>query len=120
MPIKCEVNIQKQIERLEDRIIRIENALESSGTLSKESRVNIIRHLNPDELGLEEAFDYIYEHRIWSENEERPSGEGSYGPWAEHFIKLVEVFIKTHSVRSITDIGCGDFNVGQSILSFCR
>jgi hypothetical protein len=107
--------IMLQLERMEDKISRIEDGLEAAGMLSKESRLKQ-RNLNPENLSLEDSFDYIYLHRLWDTSAASPSsGTGSYGPWAERFVELAQTFIREHKIHSITDIGCGDFNVGSQL-----
>ena len=103
---------QKQLDRMEDRIVRIEAGLEKTGVLAPETRANI-RNLDPASFELSRSFDYIYKHGIWGGS--MCSGGGSYGEWAEKFVLSVKEFISSNSVRSITDIGCGDFNVGSQI-----
>lgn len=103
------------LDRIEDKLSRIENGLEAAGILTKESRLKQ-RNLDPEKLSLEESFDYIYLHGLWAGGASSMlSGTGSYGSWAEKFVALVNDFIRKHDVHTITDVGCGDFNVGRQI-----
>jgi len=60
---------------------------------------------------IEEAFDTIYKRGLWGKG----SGIGSYGLWAENYVEFLKKFISHEGIRSITDIGCGDFNIGSQI-----
>lgn len=44
------------------------------------------------------------------------SGQGSYGRLAEFKVNIINNFIKTNSLKSIIDIGCGDGNIGSQII----
>jgi SAM-dependent methyltransferase len=66
-------------------------------------------------LPLEAAFDRIYEEATWSSGGDELSGGGSYGEVADRYVAFVHDFIDEHSIQSILDIGCGDFNVGSRI-----
>lgn len=62
-----------------------------------------------------ETFDDIYKFKLWGAGESPSSGTGSYGRYAEEYISFVHAFIAEHSITSITDIGCGDFNIGSQL-----
>jgi SAM-dependent methyltransferase len=66
-------------------------------------------------LSIEEAFDQIYERGTWSGGSGELSGGGSYGRVADEYVAFVTAFIKEHNVRTVLDIGCGDFNIGARI-----
>jgi SAM-dependent methyltransferase len=66
-------------------------------------------------LSIEEAFDQIYERGTWSGGSGELSGGGSYGRVADEYLAFLTAFIKEHDVRSVLDIGCGDFNIGARI-----
>jgi SAM-dependent methyltransferase len=66
-------------------------------------------------LSIEEAFDHIYEQRIWANGSDELSGGGSYGRMADEYVAFLTAFIGKHRIQSILDIGCGDFNVGSRI-----
>jgi len=61
------------------------------------------------------AFDEIYRRGIWSQSKDEPSGGGSYGDLADRYVAAVLGFIQEQGVRSVLDIGCGDFNIGARI-----
>jgi len=69
-----------------------------------------------------DVFTEIYAENIWGdqqpfEDKDFPfysgpgSGEHAAGPYADR----INSFIKTHNVRSVVDLGCGDFRVGSRI-----
>jgi len=66
-------------------------------------------------MPIDQAFDEIYKRRLWAGGTEMLSGDGSYGEWAERYVEFLQEFIKTHQIRSITDVGCGDFNIGSQL-----
>jgi SAM-dependent methyltransferase len=43
------------------------------------------------------------------------SGTGSRGTVAEEYIALIKSFISQHNVRTVLDLGCGDFFIGRHI-----
>ena len=68
-----------------------------------------------------EIFSEIYSQNIWGGGFARKtqdffSGPGSYGMHAREYITCVRDFIVRHQVKSITDIGCGDFHIGNMLL----
>lgn len=73
-----------------------------------------------DGLNNEEIFSKIYETKVWDYNHESAeqyfSGTGSHGQVAEKYVDFVNSFIQNNGVKSITDIGCGDFAIGSKIL----
>jgi len=66
-------------------------------------------------LTAEQAFDRIYERGTWSNGGQELSGGGSYGEVAEKYIEYVAGFIEAHEIKTILDVGCGDFNIGARI-----
>jgi hypothetical protein len=54
-------------------------------------------------------FTHIYAHNCWEGKESR-SGEGSEGDFAKQKVSLITELIKDFGVRSILDLGCGDFH----------
>ena len=64
-----------------------------------------------------DAFDEIYTSGGWADNSEGPSGTGSYGPFADHFVEFVSNLIADHAVVSVLDIGTGDFHIGRQLCS---
>jgi len=71
----------------------------------------IYNHLSP-----RETFQRIYRTKTWgNDGEQFYSGAGSRGPVAEQYCASVIKFIQEHKVRSVVDLGCGDFYVGRRI-----
>jgi hypothetical protein len=107
--------MKQQLERMEDKLCRLEDGLEAAGFLARDSLLKQ-RHLDFKNLTLEESFDYIYKHRIWGADGTRPlSGWGSYGEWAASFVRVAAQVIKERGIRTVTEIGCGDFNIGSQL-----
>lgn len=64
-------------------------------------------------LSVEDSFDKIYQHGYWGSG--MSSGSGSHGPMAVGFVNLMQQIIAQNKIRSIADIGCGDFAVGSQL-----
>jgi hypothetical protein len=56
-------------------------------------------------MEMRSAFETIYEHDLWTHS----SGPGSILQFNLPYMKFLESFITANSIRSISDIGCGDF-----------
>jgi SAM-dependent methyltransferase len=66
---------------------------------------------------VEQIFSEIYESNSWGGKPgEFYSGDGTYSPNVPQYINKVEEIIKTHNIKSILDIGCGDFRVMSQIV----
>jgi len=77
------------------------------GGLRAERRQKYLSTLPPAE-----AFNEIYRRKMWQQSTSL-SGPGSSGVWAVEFQKLAARFVKDRDVKSVLDIGCGDFSVGS-------
>jgi SAM-dependent methyltransferase len=68
-------------------------------------------------LTVSETFQKIYGTKAWGDNG-GPfcSGAGSHGLIADQYCALVIKFIQDNQVRSVVDLGCGDFAVGKRIV----
>ena len=74
-------------------------------------------HRSYEPLSLAETFRKIYATKAWGGNGERfSSGAGSRGDAAELYCSFVTKFIVERGIRSVVDLGCGDFAVGQQIV----
>ncbi|KJC49472.1 hypothetical protein UP09_07170 [Bradyrhizobium sp. LTSP885] len=51
---------------------------------------------------------------MWKQSESL-SGPGSSGIWAVEFRRIVSNLVAANAIRSIADIGCGDFMVGAEL-----
>ena len=68
-------------------------------------------------LPLKATFQEIYSTKSWGDNG-APfcSGQGSSGPVSTQYCDAVIGFIRDHQIRSVVDLGCGDFAVGRRIV----
>lgn len=63
-----------------------------------------------------EVFTEIYVTNAWGGKPgELNSGSGTYGPAAEKYVGFVNDFIRRNDVKTVVDLGCGDFAIGQEI-----
>lgn len=61
-----------------------------------------------------EIFAEIYKSGTWGGNGEYYSGEGSYKEeFVAPYCQLVKKFLKEHNVKTVVDLGCGDFHVAS-------
>lgn len=64
----------------------------------------------------QQVFTDIYVKNVWGGNTgEFYSGSGSETHLAEPYIRLVQFFIQEHGIRTVVDLGCGDFRIGRHI-----
>src|SRR5215471_18771366 len=70
-------------------------------------------------LSPEEAFSRVYSCKAWGAAAEEPyySGNGSSGQVADEYCGFVNGLIRDHGVRSVADLGCGDFRIGRRIVA---
>src|SRR6266404_105737 len=68
-------------------------------------------------LSLSEAFDCVYTSGAWGTvfDGKLNSGIGSRGMYVEEYVSLMERLLRAHHIRSVADLGCGDFATGQLI-----
>ena len=59
------------------------------------------------------VFDTIYRDRLWGGSQ--LSGHGSVGEHATTYIDFIRQFAEENLVRTILDVGCGDFEIGSRI-----
>ena len=69
------------------------------------------------EAFIEKIFTDIYRDAVWSQNEEGKgfSGKGSILQNALPYIKFLEKFIAQNHVRSVLDLGCGDWTFSRHV-----
>lgn len=61
-----------------------------------------------------EIFTDIYKNGTWGRCGEYYSGEGSYKEeFVEPYCQLVKQFIEEHDIKTVVDLGCGDFHVAS-------
>ena len=64
---------------------------------------------------IHEVFGEIYDRGLWGRGDSRSpcSGSGSSLTVSEEYCETVRSFIRKNQIRSVLDIGCGDFEVGR-------
>lgn len=63
------------------------------------------------------VFEDIYRHNQWGgKSGEIYSGLGSRGQMATEYVDIVSSFILQRGVKSIVDVGCGDFYISNKLL----
>lgn len=69
-------------------------------------------------------FDDIYRRRLWSIGDDPTaefySGIGSYDPSIAEYVDLVKCLIKQLGMKSVIEIGCGDFAVASQYVGVCQ
>ena len=64
------------------------------------------------------VFDDVYSTRQWSRFEEDfHSGPGSVGSSASQYADCIRDLIRQRNIRSVVDVGCGDFRVARGFVS---
>ena len=63
------------------------------------------------------AFTHIYNNAGWGKNSlgEAHSGPGSTVESSQEYIAFLQKFIREHTIRTIVDVGCGDWEVMKHI-----
>lgn len=65
-----------------------------------------------------ETFSEIYEKNVWGGAKgEFYSGEGSTRKYSERYAESIRKFIAENDVKSVVDLGCGDFRVASKFVS---
>ena len=69
---------------------------------------------------MKSIFTNIYEKNLWGNNRNvmynGSSGLGSSLEYnKDHYIPFLQNFIKTHNIKTVVDLGCGDFVCGKMI-----
>jgi SAM-dependent methyltransferase len=59
------------------------------------------------------VFNDVYATKQWGSGAGFHSGPGSIGTPAEQYAEYIRMFIRRHDIRSVVDLGCGDFQVAQ-------
>ncbi len=60
---------------------------------------------------MKQRFEEIYATSEWGKG----SGEGSYVEHTKPYVRFLERFIRTNDVRSVVDMGCGDWQFSQTV-----
>lgn len=72
---------------------------------------------NTDKNNIIKTFTDVYENKIWGDNNESnykgSSGAGSALSYNEKtYVPFMNKFIKDYNIKSVVDLGCGDFVIG--------
>lgn len=68
------------------------------------------------QMTTEEIFTTIYKENVWGgKNGEFCSGSGTTNPNAALYIEKLVDFIHQNQIKSVLDIGCGDFRIMQQV-----
>jgi hypothetical protein len=73
-----------------------------------------------NEKGMEKTFVTVYENKEWGDNAHE-GYSGSSGPGSslqfnrQTYIPFLKDFIVRHNIKSVVDLGCGDFQCGEMI-----
>lgn len=91
--------IKKLLESLGYEILKI-----AQGEIVKSSR------------DLKKIFSYVYSHNVWGGSKgEFYSGPGSDENVIAPYIEVINGFIEKKEIKTVVDLGCGDFRVGNLI-----
>ena len=74
-------------------------------------------------LSTEDIFDNIYEKGIWGKDEQNnsTSGAGSHKvEIVDPYVNVVKKIIAENNIKTVVDLGCGDFAVGSLIVDCCE
>ncbi|MBK9155789.1 MAG: class I SAM-dependent methyltransferase [Chloracidobacterium sp.] len=65
-----------------------------------------------------DTFSEIYAANLWGgESGQFCSGEGSSEAFGDQYGAAIRMFIRDHKIRSVADLGCGDFTVAGKFVS---
>lgn len=74
-------------------------------------------------LSTEDVFDNIYEKGIWGKDEQSNSTSGTGSHKAEivdPYVNVVKKVITDNNIKTVADLGCGDFAIGSQIIDYCE
>ncbi|MEJ0036288.1 MAG: class I SAM-dependent methyltransferase [Gammaproteobacteria bacterium] len=64
----------------------------------------------------EQVFSRIYAQGLWGNTGNTfHSGSGSTESHAVEYVRMIEAYVAENSIRSVADLGCGDFMIGRKI-----
>lgn len=70
----------------------------------------------PGDADARSVFETVYRERLWGGDGQDPySGPGSDDAATADFVRVVRETMAAHGLKSVVDIGCGDFRVGRQI-----
>ncbi len=80
----------------------------------------LILYCKYSNLSDKDIFKKIYNEQLWGKNKKLYSGPGSHNKkLTKPYLKFVQDFLKDKNY-SVTDLGCGDFNIGKELYSLSR
>lgn len=67
----------------------------------------------------EQIFSNVYKKKYWGETDDSHffSGEGTYVSHIDSYNEILVETIKKHHIKSVCEIGCGDFEVSKKLLN---
>ena len=81
-------------------------------------RLRYPKWYDPKGESVEAVFTQVYKRGLWGKGEQKYySGPGSDPNATRIYVDAVRSFIASNDVRSVLDLGCGDFRVGAQLLS---
>ena len=84
--------------------------------LLRKRRLEAIRRRNRGR-DVADIFSEIYDRNRWGGRQGAfHSGSGSTATHAEHYGRVIRDFIRSRDVRTVVDLGCGDFRVGAKLI----
>jgi SAM-dependent methyltransferase len=81
------------------------------------SNLKTLKNSNKNNKNLIKVFTEVYETKEWGDND-NPNYEGSSGlgsaVWynKKTYIPFIHKFLKKYKIKSVVDLGCGDFRIG--------
>jgi SAM-dependent methyltransferase len=85
------------------------------------NKIRLWKYGKNKDIPLQDIFSGIYEQKVWGGEEAKTtdfhSGGGSLANVTEKYEKFIVEFVSDNQIGAIVDLGCGDFQVGQRILS---
>jgi hypothetical protein len=102
-----------------NRVKRVLRPLVPKALLGARTRWLVARQRREfSKLDAERTFERIYARNYWGgDSGEFSSGSGSADAITSSYVDVVRNFVRERGVRSIADLGCGDFRVGGQLLS---
>ena len=69
-----------------------------------------------------EIFSSIYKNQVWGNVPNSPfySGGGSDEEYAKPYVEAIVRYIRENKIKSVVDLGCGDFRIGKEICEKTR
>jgi hypothetical protein len=94
--------------------------LPSAAVTAIRKGVQTLRELRQSMRPARDVFSEIYQKNMWGVGDKFYSGPGSYGQAARCYIEIIIKFIEAHNIKTVIDLGCGDFAIGKSIAAQCE